>query len=153
MTRPADISSAPSRRVFAALLLGLVAACAHAGDARLLRYDGLYVTDEISGTPRSYLRFYADGSVAMASVSGPSTPQDVAAWLTPSHAFSAHGTYDIQRDRISVSVTPRTPATSAPASAIFYQGVIRGDEIELDRGGAGEVVIANYRFAAVSFPN
>jgi hypothetical protein len=154
MTHVAFKHIEPFRRVLAVLLLALATACAHAGDnPPPPRFDGLYVSSDAAPLHTSYMRFFPDGSVAMVSVSGPSTPQQVAAWLSPSHPFSAHGSYQVQVDRLSLSVTTRSPASGAPApdnATTSYQGLIRGDAILLDRGLTDDVSIATYRFAAVN---
>jgi hypothetical protein len=146
---------APFRRLLAALLLALAAACAHTGESPPPRFDGLYVSDEpeTASSYRSYIRFYSNGAVAMASVSDPSTPQQVASWLSPAHAWSASGTYDVRANRIFLSVTARTPTAGAAGMenvANSYQGLIRGDAILLDRN-VGGVSIVTYRFAEVAF--
>lgn len=155
------IGVAHTRRVFAALLLAALSACASAvgeapaGPSTPPRFDGLYVSDEMDATPNytSYIRFYADGAVAMASVRDPSTPEEVAAWLTPAHVWSATGRYEMRAGgRLNLSVARRSSANEAGAGvANAYQGVIRGDELQLDRGGRGEVIIDTYRFVPVSF--
>jgi hypothetical protein len=151
---PTHAEFAPLRRLLAALLVALAAACAHAGGSPPPRLDGLYVSDEpeTASSYRSYIRFYPDGAVAMASVSDPSTPQQVASWLSPTHAWSASGTYDVRANRIFLSVTARTPTAGAEVGSIAnsYQGLIRGDAILLDRDGGG-VSIVTYRFDAVAF--
>lgn len=143
------------RRAFAALLLGLIAACAHAGEeAPPPRFDGLYVSDETSGY-RSYIRFYPDGAVVMASVADPSTPQQVARWLSPSHPWSAAGSYELRGPRIFLSVTGRSPTVDASqvnSVANSYQGLIRGQAILLDREGA-DVSVTTYRFAPAALEN
>ena len=146
---------APFRSLLAALLLTLAAACAHAGETPLPRFDGLYVSDEPERPIgyRSFIRFYPDGAVAMASVNDPSTPQQVATWLSPTHAWSASGSYDVRGPRISMSVTARTPAAGAAevgTVANSYQGLIRGETILLDNN-VGGVSIVTYRFAEVAF--
>jgi hypothetical protein len=150
-----------SRRVFAALLLGALAACASTseGPSAPARFDGLYVSDEVAATPNytSYIRFYPDGAVVMASVRDPSTPQEVATWLTPAHAFSATGRYDMSASgRLNLSVSRRALAADAPqvgAVASAYQGTIRSDVLRLDRGGEGEVQIVTYHFVPIDFAN
>lgn len=155
------IRPATTRRVFAALLLATLAACASAGEApggasAPARFDGLYVSDAMDATPnyRSYIRFYPDGVVAMASVRDPSTPQEVATWLTPAHTFSATGRYEMSAGgRLTLSVSRRAPDAAANASTTAYQGMIRSDVLRLDRGGEGEVQIVTYRFVPIDFAN
>lgn len=152
------IRPAHSRRVFAALLLAAVSACASPGEAPAdqsapARFDGLYVSDEMDATPNytSYVRFYPDGAVVMASVRDPSTPQEVATWLTPAHAFAASGRYEMSASgRLNLSVSRRALSADAPQSGVVasrYQGTIRSDVLRLDRGGEGEVEIVTYHFA------
>jgi hypothetical protein len=153
MARHAEF--APFRRLLAALLLALTAACALGGEgASPLRFDGLYVSDDPETSPRyrSYIRFYPDGAVAMASVNEPASPQQIATWLSPAHAWSASGTYDVRGGRIFLSVSARTPtvdAAEAGSVANSYQGLIRGDVILLDNN-VGGVSIVTYRFAEVA---
>lgn len=143
------------RGAFAVLLLVLVAACAHAGAASPLRFDGLYVTGEAEALAqsRTYIRFYPDGAVVMAQVDGPSTPQQVASWISPAHAWSSAGSYDLRLDHISFSVTGRRPGAGGDAVATAYQGIVQGDNVLLDRGRAGDVSIVTYRFAPANFPD
>ena len=157
MARHANLNhGAPFRSLLAALLLALAAACTHAGDTPPPpRFDGLYVSDEPERPQgyRSYIRFYPDGAVAMASVNDPATPQQVATWLSPTHAWSSSGSYDLRGPRISMSVTARTPAAGAAEAgtvANSYQGLIRGETILLDNN-VGGVSVVTYRFAEVAF--
>jgi hypothetical protein len=131
MTHVAFKHIEPFRRVLAVLLLALATACAHAGDnPPPPRFDGLYVSSDAAPLHTSYMRFFPDGSVAMVSVSGPSTPQQVAAWLSPSHPFSAHGSYQVQVDRLSGQ---RHDLVSRPHTRRRYPARQRIDGRRVDR--------------------
>lgn len=85
-----------------------------------LRFDGLYRAQELSS--RSYLRFYADGTVIQASTSG--NPEQVARWFDKTHTEVPRGTYTVQGRSIEFS-------TVSSEGAVAYKGQMVDDTIEL----------------------
>lgn len=87
---------------------------------RNLRFDGLYWAQMSSC--RSYLRFYADGTVLQASTSG--EPEQIARWFGKAHTDLPRGTYTFEGMSIEFS-------TASSDGTVDYEGQVNDEAIEL----------------------
>jgi hypothetical protein len=94
-----------------------------------MQLAGLYES-EIIGTgenaSRQYLRFYRDGTVLQAGISGNGDADEIAKILKWFHdPYSSSGTYLLQGSAIRFSIT-------SPQGVVAYEGTVQGTVVSLD---------------------
>lgn len=124
-----------------------------------LRFDGLYVADLESHY--SFIRFYADGSLASASVSKPATATEVWVWLGEPGRYESRGTYLVTGSEIEFDSTlpgsydPRD-GTECPEVRVNYKGSIQSDgalNLHSRSEATGHEMDAIYRFEPTDEPS
>lgn len=116
----------------------------------LVRTDGLYEVKKSDYV--TYLRFFPDGTVVMASVVG-GTAEDVARWLKPGGGYTTstgkvplkqaadHSTFVVQGPTVKFS-------TKSTNGVVDYEGIVTGDKLilDLDSHINGEKLSEEYSF-------
>lgn len=89
-----------------------------------LRYDGLYEESSSTEESTNYFRFYEDGVVLSASVSGSGDPESVAKWLNRGVELPSIGAFSVTGPEIEFSTTQMDVT-------VAYRGQLSVDGMEL----------------------
>ncbi len=109
------------------LLLAAGCSTAPAAGGAQLRYDGVYRSTDAHGTIdpyRNYLRFFPDGQVMVASISGAPESEFVYRWLSPDNQNHGMG-----RGRFKVNGNRMIFSDTQPTGMVDYDVELRGDAL------------------------
>ena len=112
----------------------------------IVRTDGIYQAPSDQSNTFSYLRFYRDGAVSQCTSTG--KPEDVAKWLSKTHAYSSHGMSASDGKTISF-------VTKSKSAVVDYDGTVEKDAMALKSYSHATKFRGTYRyrFIPVTFGN